>query len=63
MDVKTLLKLRINDKSPYYAISERFDITEVPEKDIILYRGDTYICTFTHRFNRNFQDPKTPTNH
>ena len=63
MDVKTLLKLRINDKSPYYAISERFDITEVPKKDIILYRGDTYICTFTHRFNRNFQDPKTPTNH
>lgn len=26
------------------------------------YRGDCYICNFTHRLNRNFQDPETPTN-
>ena len=27
-----------------------------------LYRGDCYICQFTHRMNRNFQDPTSPTN-
>ena len=57
-----LLKIRVNDKSPYYAISDRYSIIDGPKKDIVLYRGDTYICTFTHRFNRNFQDPSTPIN-
>ena len=63
MNKQDLLKIRVNDKSPYYAISERYDITQIPEKAPILYRGDTYICTFTHRFNRNFQDPSAPVNH
>ena len=27
-----------------------------------LYRGDCYICQFTHRVNRNFQDPSAPIN-
>lgn len=27
-----------------------------------LYRGDCYICQFTHRLNRNFQDPSAPVN-
>ena len=27
-----------------------------------LFRGDCYICQFTHRVNRNFQDPSAPTN-
>lgn len=63
MNKQELFKIRINDKSPYYAISERYDITQVPTEDQILYRGDTYICTFTHRFNRNFQDPSAPINH
>jgi hypothetical protein len=26
------------------------------------YRGDCYLCNFTHRLNRNFQDPSAPTN-
>ena len=26
------------------------------------YRGDCYICTVTHRVNRNFQDPTAPIN-
>lgn len=26
-----------------------------------LFRGDCYICQFTHRVNRNFQDPSFPT--
>ncbi len=63
MNKQELFKIRINDKSPYYAISDRYDITQIPDEDFILYRGDTYICTFTHRFNRNFQDPSAPINH
>ena len=27
-----------------------------------LFRGDCYICQFTHRINRNFQDPSAPYN-
>lgn len=27
-----------------------------------IYRGDCYICQFTHRVNRNFQDPTAPIN-
>lgn len=27
-----------------------------------LYRGDCYICQFTHRVNRNFNDPSSPYN-
>ena len=62
--------IRYNDKSPFYAISDRFDL-ENPEwwlnqtGEILhnaLYRGDCYICQFTHRLNRNFQDPSSPTN-
>lgn len=30
--------------------------------NITCYRGDCYICTFTHRLNRNFSDPTSPTN-
>lgn len=64
--------IRYNDKSPYYAISDRVDLDnldyfiqdsnseEVTFKT--MYRGDCYICQFTHRFNRNFQDPSSPTN-
>ena len=61
MSREQLFKLRMNDKSAYYAISERYDITE-DWTNKVLYRGDTYICTFTHRLNRNFQDPSAPTN-
>ncbi len=62
MNKQELFRIRYSDKSPYYAISERYDIEEDKEK-FVLYRGDTYICTFTHRLNRNFQDPSAPTNH
>ena len=38
-----------------------------PNKNYIIfnkpfYRGDCYICQFTHRMNRNFQDSTSPTN-
>ena len=74
-----LFKIRYNDKSPFYAISERIsiknisdyftnflnDLSKEDEKvqlETPLHRGDCYICQFTHRLNRNFQDPSAPAN-
>ena len=65
-------KIRYNDNASYYAISDRYSMDEY-EKDFKtesnsctlrnpLYRGDCYICQFTHRVNRNFQDPSAPIN-
>lgn len=65
-------EIRFHDKSPFYPISYRINI----EKEVrwftdndtyitlrnSLYRGDCYICQFTHRLNRNFQDPSAPIN-
>ena len=73
-----LFKIRYSDKSPFYAISDRVDLKHIDEWFNLpdasdnsdstvsllsnLYRGDCYICQFTHRLNRNFQDPTAPTN-
>lgn len=69
--------IRYQDKSPYFAISDRIDLYKQKvllfdeeikdEKEIYtfkkpFFRGDCYVCQFTHRFNRNFQDPSAPTN-
>ena len=53
--------IRYNDKSSYYAIGDRKFLEDYNEDDIY-YRGDSYICQFTHRINRNFQDSTSPTN-
>ena len=68
-----LVGIRVNDASPFYAISDRIDLNYTLEwfsknEEGIqklrksLYRGDCYICQFTHRINRNFQDPSAPSN-
>lgn len=50
---------RYEDSSPYYAITDRQSIyDELP----IAFRGDCYICNYSHRMNRNFQDPSFPLN-
>ena len=59
--------IRYNDNSPYYPISDRLNLSELYVGDgtyykIECFRGDCYICTFTHRLNRNFQDPTLPFN-
>ena len=54
--------IRYHDNSGFYPISDRFDISEVETNVGTFYRGDCYICQFTHRMNRNFQDPSAPTN-
>lgn len=61
MDIINQFKLRYVDKALYYAISDRVAIGDF-EDGQVMYRGDSYICTFTHRVNRNFQDPSAPIN-
>ena len=70
------VQLRTQDSSAFYAISDRVDINEVNKKDTLLresadvvkdfslvcYRGDSYICQYTHRIIRNFNDPSAPYN-
>lgn len=71
-----LIKTRYADKSAYYAISKRMALRTFYSNENKLnsfaicmadmgnvYRGDSFICLFTHRFNRNFQDPESPNNH
>ena len=68
---KDLFKIRYNDKASFYAISDRISLKDLDywfkddgnNKTLkTLYRGDCYICQFTHRVNRNFQDPSAPVN-
>lgn len=54
--------VRISDTSPFYPISKRYQIGRDSLQDELLFRGDCYISTFTHRINRNFQDPTAPNN-
>lgn len=66
-----LFKIRYNDKSPFFAVSDRISLSSIEDwftgttsltLTPSLHRGDCYICQFTHRVNRNFQDPSAPTN-
>ena len=68
-----LFKIRYNDKSSFFAVSDRMSLESIedwfsesePTQLTLtspLHRGDCYICQFTHRVNRNFQDPSAPTN-
>ena len=60
------LLIRFNDNSPYYPISNRIEFTKSNLDSITngidIFRGDCFLCTFTHRVNRNFQDASSPTN-
>lgn len=71
------IQLRAQDTSAFFAISDRIDINEINKQDTILqesttessnpytlvcYRGDSYICQYTHRIIRNFNDPSAPYN-
>lgn len=62
--------IRYDDNTPYYSIGDRVDVTTIThdwkEDGEYVYstyaRGDCYICTFTHRLNRNFSDSANPYN-
>jgi hypothetical protein len=57
-------ELRSHDYSAYYAVSERLSLEdlEASKMAVTCYRGDCYVCEFTHRLNRNFVDPDLPLN-
>lgn len=55
-------KIRFTDETPFSAVSERIDLSENTINNIICYRGDCFIGNFTHRMQRNFQDPEAPIN-
>ena len=70
------IKLRMQDTSAFYTISDRIDIKTINSNTNLLqgsyteskdfsgtyYRGDCYICQYTHRIVRNFNDPSAPYN-
>lgn len=70
------IQLRAQDTSSFFAISDRIDINNINNQETVLkqsdkdpedfsdvyYRGDSYICQYTHRINRNFNDPSAPYN-
>ena len=75
-DLFNYVQLRAQDSSAFFAISDRIDINTINKSSSILketsnnsldfsetyYRGDSYICQYTHRINRNFNDPSAPYN-
>lgn len=60
-NMQDYFNIRYHDKSSYYAISDRIKLEDILSENTY-YRGDCYICQFTHRVNRNFSDPSAPTN-
>ena len=60
--IKDYFEIRYNDKSSYYAISDRIDIQNVSSVNMDCYRCDCFICNYTQRINRNFQDIEAPNN-
>lgn len=54
----------INDLSDYYAVKSNLKGDSEENHNLIMEvnRGDCYICQFTHRLNRNFNDESHPYN-
>ena len=76
MTLDQLFSIRQNDNSPFFAISDRMSILDIENSNKSLlrgqsntkpyeftcFRGDCYLCQFTHRLNRNFNDSSAPYN-
>lgn len=59
--LKEYFKIRGNDNTAFFAISDRFELGN-NEKSHDIYRGDCYTNTVTIRMNRNFIDSDVPVN-
>ena len=58
-------KVRGNDNSPFYAITDRYSVDDERFNNggsIDAYRGDCYTCTVSMRLQRNFTDSDVPVN-
>jgi hypothetical protein len=60
--MKDYFKVRGNDLTGFYAISDRYSLEELDIKQLDIYRGDCYTNTVTFRLNRNFVDSSVPIN-
>ncbi len=71
--MKNYFAIRYDDNTAYYSIGDRIDINTALHdwkylesnknyQYTTLARGDCYLCTFTHRLNRNFADSANPYN-
>ncbi|GMO69441.1 MAG: hypothetical protein Nk1A_8530 [Endomicrobiia bacterium] len=63
--------IRYQDKSPYSVIGDRIDLSDYVFFEnsgdsrytyFTHFGGDCFVSDFTHRMNRNFQDPEAPNN-
>lgn len=77
-NIDEYLQIRMRDASPFMAVTYRIDINKLSsyqdqitilneaqqsnEYSFNLYRGDCYLCQFTHRIIRNFNSPSAPYN-
>lgn len=59
--IKDYFGIRRDDNSPFYAISDRFDLLNENRTQNV-YRGDCFTNTVSLRLNRNFIDPDVPVN-
>ncbi len=60
---KDYFRVRYNDSSPFLPVSDRMTWNDLSnDKTKLIYRGDCYINTYTHRVMWNFTDPELPTN-
>lgn len=77
-NIGNYVQIRTQDNSPFKAVTYRININDLQEycnnSNILvndsneisysfdIFRGDCYICQFTHRLNRNFNSPSSPYN-
>jgi hypothetical protein len=69
VSMSSYLDMRARDQSQFLAISERYSWDDAkksseagPYEINKIYRGDCFICNFSQRIIRNFQDPTAPIN-
>ncbi len=60
--IDNYFNIRYEDSSAFYAIQDRISWDNVTDKVSNIFRGDCFIGNYTHRMNRNFQDPSAPIN-
>lgn len=77
-NIENYVQIRTQDNSPFKAVTYRININDLQEYsdqsnilvnnsnevnyEFNIFRGDCYICQFTHRLNRNFNSPSSPYN-
>ena len=56
-----MFKLRMDSSEPYSAVSDRISWNNF-SNSLQVFRGDCYVCNFSHRMHYNFIDPDLPSN-